>query len=281
MTLSEGAVDFIDDARLTSLLEVPPAEPSRLREIMAKSLAKEALSVEETAALLSTNDPEIVEELFETARQLKRNVYGNRIVLFAPLYIGNDCVNDCLYCAFKRTNRDVVRRTLDEAEIQKQVEALENKGHKRLILVFGEHPRYDAEFIAACVRKVYSIRVNHGQIRRVNINAAPMDHEGYRIVKEAGIGTYQIFQETIITKLTASIIRRERAKEIFSIGWTACPARSKRGATTWALARCSDFMIGASKCLAWSLTRSTCRAAMASARIRSAFHACAPRPGFN
>ncbi len=196
MTLSEGAVDFIDDARLTSLLEAAPAEPTRLREIMAKSLAKEALSVEETAALLSANDPEIVEEIFETARQLKRNVYGNRIVLFAPLYIGNDCVNDCVYCAFKRSNRDVVRRTLDEAEIQKQVEALENKGHKRLILVFGEHPRYDAEFIAACVRQVYSIRVNHGQIRRVNINAAPMDHEGYRIVKEAGIGTYQIFQET-------------------------------------------------------------------------------------
>lgn len=196
MTLSEGAVDFIDDARLTSLLEATPAEPSRLREIMAKSLAKEALSVEETAALLSMDDPEIVEELFETARQLKRNVYGNRIVLFAPLYIGNDCVNDCLYCAFKRTNRDVVRRTLDEAEIQKQVEALEMKGHKRLILVFGEHPRYDAEFMAACVRQVYGIQVNHGQIRRVNINAAPMDHEGYRIVKEAGIGTYQIFQET-------------------------------------------------------------------------------------
>jgi 2-iminoacetate synthase len=137
-----------------------------------------------------------VERIFDAARQLKRNVYGNRIVLFAPLYVGNDCVNDCLYCAFKRSNRDVVRRTLETADLQREVRALEDTGHKRLILVFGEHPQYDAEFIAQCVRDVYAVRSGPGQIRRVNINAAPLDVEGYRTVKDAGIGTYQIFQET-------------------------------------------------------------------------------------
>ncbi len=196
MTLSEGAVDFIEEDRLCALLAEPAPDPGRFREILAKSRSKQHLSVAETAALVRTNDPDLVEEIFQTARQLKRDVYGNRIVLFAPLYIGNDCVNDCGYCAFKRSNPQSVRRTLDDAEIRHQVEALENMGHKRLILVFGEHPRYDAEFIARCVRTVYRVRVGHGEIRRVNINAAPFDHEGFRVIKEARIGTFQIFQET-------------------------------------------------------------------------------------
>jgi 2-iminoacetate synthase len=196
MALTEGATDFIDDVRLATLLEAPPPDAARVREILGKSLTKQALNVEETAALLAVTDRTLVEEIFETARQLKRDVYGNRIVLFAPLYVGNDCVNDCAYCAFKRSNRTVIRRTLENAELRNQVEAMENKGHKRLILVFGEHPRYDAEFIAECVRTVYDVRVGHGEIRRVNINAAPFDHEGFRTIKASKIGTFQIFQET-------------------------------------------------------------------------------------
>jgi len=192
----KGAVDFIDDARLASLLDPGPPDPGLVRDIIAKSLAKQALSVEEAATLIRADAPEQVEAIFEAARELKRTVYGNRIVLFAPLYIGNYCVNDCAYCGFHRSNVDAVRRTLGEAELRQQVEALEDKGHKRLILVFGEHPRYSPEFLADTVRLVYSIRKGHGSIRRVNINAAPLDHEGYRIVKSAGIGTYQIFQET-------------------------------------------------------------------------------------
>jgi len=194
--LSETETDFVDDGHLTELLRAPQADAARVREVIAKSLAKEALTVDETAALVRADQPELVEEIFEAARELKRSVYGNRIVLFAPLYIGNDCVNDCLYCGFRRSNPDAVRRTLSEEEVRAQVETLERRGHKRLILVFGEHPRYDAEFMARCVRTVYGTRVGHGEIRRVNINAAPLDHEGYRIVKQAGIGTYQIFQET-------------------------------------------------------------------------------------
>jgi 2-iminoacetate synthase len=196
MKLSEGAVDFIDDARLHGLLGRGPTDPARVRDILDKSRSLQALSVEEAADLLRADDAASIESIQETARELKRRVYGDRIVLFAPLYIGNDCVNDCRYCAFRRSNVDAVRRTLDTKEIHEQVLSLERAGHKRLILVFGEHPRYDAEMIAASVREVYATRTRHDEIRRVNVNAAPLDHEGYRTVKAAGIGTYQIFHET-------------------------------------------------------------------------------------
>ncbi|MGC9453770.1 MAG: [FeFe] hydrogenase H-cluster radical SAM maturase HydG [Phycisphaerae bacterium] len=196
MTLSEGAVDFIDDDHLNKLIANTPQDPSAVRGIIAKAMDKEPLNVAETAVLLAAEDEDLVGEIFEAARELKRSVYGNRIVLFAPLYIGNECVNDCAYCAFRRSNREVQRRTLSEDDIREQVTALEDAGHKRLILVWGEHPAYDADCIARCVRHVYNIRSGHGEIRRVNINAAPLDHEGYERVKDAGIGTYQIFQET-------------------------------------------------------------------------------------
>lgn len=196
MEMSQGAVDFINDAFLMQLLASPAPGKSLVRETIAKSLAKEPLSVGETAILLRCNDSELLEEIYGGARTLKETVYGNRIVLFAPLYVGNDCVNDCAYCGFQRTNTLSVRHTLTLEELRAQVLSLEAAGHKRLILVFGEHPRYDAEFMAEQVRVVYGTRNGHGEIRRVNINAAPMDIEGYRIIKAAGIGTYQIFQET-------------------------------------------------------------------------------------
>jgi 2-iminoacetate synthase len=196
MELSQGAVDFIDDAYLAQLLAGSPPEKRQVQEIIAKSLSKEPLTVEETAVLLRSNEPALLDEVFQGARTLKKNVYGNRIVLFAPLYIGNDCINDCAYCGFQSSNRLSVRHTLSPEELKNQVLRLEAAGQKRLILVCGEHPRYDAGFIAEQVRTVYGTRNGHGEIRRVNINAAPMDVEGYRIIKSSGIGTYQIFQET-------------------------------------------------------------------------------------
>jgi 2-iminoacetate synthase len=202
--LSRSGYDFIDEEQLHGLLN-RRTSPGEVRDIIAKSLSKQPLAVEETAALLAADEPELVEQIFDAARQLKRDVYGNRIVLFAPLYIGNECTNDCRYCAFRRSNRQVVRRTLDEEEIREQVLALERRGHKRLILVFGEHPQYDAQFMAECVRHVYATSSGHGEIRRVNINAAPLDHDGYEIVKAAGIGTYQIFQETYHHKTYARV----------------------------------------------------------------------------
>jgi len=194
--LSTNAHDYIDDDFIERLIG-EPADSHEVRDIIAKSLSKTPLTVEETAALVNAEDPELVEEIFATARQLKKDVYGNRIVLFAPLYIGNYCVNDCTYCGFRRSNPDAVRRTLSLPEVKQQVAKLEAEGHKRLILVFGESPMYTPEVMAETIRAVYSVQEGaHGDIRRVNMNAAPLDHDGFRIVHEAGIGTYQVFQET-------------------------------------------------------------------------------------
>ena len=194
--MSDSGVDFIDEGRLLGLLDRKP-DPGEVRAVIEKSLAKMPLAIEETAVLLGADEPELREEIFAAARQLKRDVYGNRIVLFAPLYLGNECTNDCLYCAFRRSNLDQIRRTLTPDEIHSQVEALLGQGHKRLILVFGEHPLYTPAYMAECVRLVYAVKkAPHGEIRRVNINAAPLDHEGYATVKASGIGTYQVFQET-------------------------------------------------------------------------------------
>ncbi len=194
--LSSRASDFIDDAYLHSLINDTVEDKEKVRTIFRKSKSKQALSVEETAHLLSIKSKDLLEELFETARELKRSVYGNRIVLFAPLYIGNQCTNNCLYCGFRSSLKDAVRKTLTHSELVSEVESLENEGHKRLILVFGEHPIYSPEFIAESVKTCYSVKTGNGEIRRVNINAAPLDVEGFRIVKNSGIGTYQVFQET-------------------------------------------------------------------------------------
>ena len=193
--LSESGVDFVDEIRFNSLLQ-QKSDPGRIREIIAKAKDKQALAIEETAALLNADDPELIERIFDTARQLKKDVYGNRIVLFAPLYVGNYCMNDCVYCGFRRSNPDSIRRTLTKEELRGQIDKMLEMGHKRIIAVFGEHRNYGPGYIADCVREIYSIRRGNDSIRRVNINASPLDHEGYKIVKAAGIGTYQVFQET-------------------------------------------------------------------------------------
>jgi 2-iminoacetate synthase len=194
--LSKNFKDFINDKELEQLVKETKCDKIAVREIIAKSMNKEPLTVNETAQLLAVNDKDLLEEIYDAARALKKNVYGNRIVIFAPLYIGNHCINDCKYCAFRRSLRTTVRKSLNTDEIIDQVEALEDAGHKRLILVYGEHPQYTPEFIAESVKTVYSVKKGKGDIRRVNINAAPMNYEGYKTVKAAGIGTYQIFMET-------------------------------------------------------------------------------------
>lgn len=194
---TQGLVSFIPEEQIEACLEkARRPDPVRVRDILQKSLAKNRLDPEEMAVLLHAEDPGLLEEIFAGARELKQRIYGNRIVLFAPLYIGNDCINDCQYCGFRRTNPEVSRRTLSLQDLDREVEALVKRGHKRLILVYGEHPRYDADFIHDTVREVYAQKHGNGEIRRVNINAAPLDVEGFRRVKSAGIGTYQIFQET-------------------------------------------------------------------------------------
>lgn len=187
---------FISEQEIGEMLQQEVADKTRVREIIARSLQKHRLTMQETAVLLNTTDPELIGEIKEGARQLKEEVYGNRIVLFAPLYVGNLCTNNCAYCGFRTSNLQQRRITLSDEELISEVQMLEDTGQKRLILVYGEHPRYNADFIAHTVRTVYNVKKGNGEIRRVNINAAPMDIEGFRTVKEAGIGTYQVFQET-------------------------------------------------------------------------------------
>ena len=187
---------FIDPAEIWSFINNTRSDKVRVRELIDKSLSKERLTLAETAALINATDDDLVEEIKAGARELKKRIYGNRIVLFAPLYIGNKCSNNCQYCGFRVTNNDARRKTLTDDEITAEVEALEDNGQKRLILVYGEHPEYNPEFIAHTVRLVYGIKKERGEIRRVNINAAPLDIDGFRTVGRSGIGTYQIFQET-------------------------------------------------------------------------------------
>lgn len=193
----EGLESFIPDGEIFRLLdETRSPTKERVREIIQRSLDKNRLEPEEMATLINADSPELAEEIFEGARELKKRIYGNRIVLFAPLYVGNECVNRCAYCGFRADNPEVYRKTLLDDELVAEVEALEDLGHKRLIMVYGEHPKYDAHYIHDTVQAVYTVKKGPGEIRRVNINAAPLDVEGFRIVKQAGIGTYQIFQET-------------------------------------------------------------------------------------
>lgn len=187
---------FIDAQEIENLLVGEKPQKHEIETIVAKSLNKQRLSLYDTAKLILADDAESVAIIKQAAKDLKKAVYGNRIVLFAPLYVGNYCTNNCTYCGFRTANKDAIRVTLSHDELIQEVEALEEEGQKRLILVFGEHRIYTPEFIAETVRTVYNVKKGNGEIRRVNINAAPMGIEGFAKVKEAGIGTYQIFQET-------------------------------------------------------------------------------------
>lgn len=187
---------FIDPVEITNILKNTKPDSQQIKDIIEKSLSKNRLSMQETAVLANATNEDHIELIKDGARQLKEKIYGNRIVLFAPLYIGNKCKNNCTYCGFRASNKDAVRKTLSDPEITHEIEALEDNGQKRLILVFGEHDQYDADYIAHCTKLAYSVKKGNGEIRRVNINAAPLDIEGFKKVKEAGIGTFQIFQET-------------------------------------------------------------------------------------
>ena len=195
---------FINEDEIWEYLHNTVPTKKRVREVIDKSLSKQRLNLEEVAVLINAEDPESIREIKEGAKQLKKTIYGNRIVLFAPLYVGNKCTNNCLYCGFRATNKEQIRKTLSDEELVHEIEALEDNGQKRLILVYGEHPDYNAEYIAHTVKIAYSVKKNKGEIRRVNINAAPLDIEGFKTVKKAGIGTYQIFQETYHRKVYKS-----------------------------------------------------------------------------
>ncbi len=168
-------------------------DKSRFKEVIAKALGLEGLTADEAAFLLQVKEPGLQDEIFKAAKEIKQKIYGNRLVFFAPLYLTNNCVNDCLYCGFRRSNLELKRKTLSEAEIKTEVKILTEQGHKRLLLVAGEDlASLTINSVAKTIDQIY----NTADIRRINVNAAPMNVEDFRVLKTAGIGTYQLFQET-------------------------------------------------------------------------------------
>ncbi len=194
---SEKRPSFVSDAEIEAVLK-RKADPERLEveEVLSKAKELHGLTPDDAAVLLNNRDPELWAEIFATAHWIKQEVYGNRIVLFAPLYISSPCVNNCAYCGFRHSNDQVAKKTLSPAELEAEVKALITKGHKRLIVVYGEHPASDVDFMCRTIETIYAVKEGRGEIRRVNVNAAPLTVEEYRRLKEVGIGTYQVFQET-------------------------------------------------------------------------------------
>ncbi|MBN1650732.1 MAG: [FeFe] hydrogenase H-cluster radical SAM maturase HydG [Bacteroidales bacterium] len=192
----KSMMPFIDAEEIENLLANTVSSPEKVDQLINKALSKKRLTLQDTAVLLNANDSASIKKIKDGARLLKETIYGNRIVLFAPLYVGNKCLNNCEYCGFRSSNKEAIRKTLTDEDLVKEVEALEDNGQKRLILVYGEHPDYSPEYIAHTVKTVYNVKKGNGEIRRVNINAAPLSIEGFKTVKDSGIGTYQVFQET-------------------------------------------------------------------------------------
>ncbi len=193
----ENGKDFINDDSIHELLRQKKQPDKReIREIIAKSLELNRLEPEETAALLNCTDEELWQEMYQAGLKIKQSVYGRRIVTFAPLYVSNYCVNSCVYCGFRKENAESVRHWLNREELRNEIKALVKKGHKRLIMVYGEHPDSDVHYIADTLRVAYETKVGNGEIRRSNVNAAPLPVEDLKILNDVGIGTFQVFQET-------------------------------------------------------------------------------------
>ena len=191
-------MEFINETYISSLINNSKLNNTKLQqEAIQKAKDAKGLTLEESAALLNITDLEISEELFNAAREVKEKIYGNRLVLLAPLYITNLCINNCLYCAFRRDNKELKRKTLTLDEIREETEFLVRQGHKRVLLVCGEHPKKSSmEFIGEAIKTIYDVNFNGGNIRRINANTAPLSLDDFKTLKGFGIGTYQCFQET-------------------------------------------------------------------------------------
>lgn len=166
-------------------------------EILEKARQRKGLSHREALILLDCTDPAKIEEIFALAKQIKKDFYGDRIVMMAPLYLSNYCVNGCLYCPYHAKNKNITRKKLTQEEVNKEVRALQDMGHKRLAIEAGEDPRNNPiEYILECIHTIYNVHHKNGAIRRVNVNIAATTVEEYKMLKEAEIGTYVLFQET-------------------------------------------------------------------------------------
>lgn len=194
---------FLDEANLANTLNAQEApDTAEVEAILQKSLSIETLTLEETATLLNVTDPGLRARMEEVAGQVKRDVYDNRIVTFAPLYLGNQCVNECAYCGFRCSNKRLERSVLSLDQVRRETEVLTGKiGHKRLIVVYGEHPSMDVQYMIDSLRTIGDVKIetrrgSWSQIHRCNVNAPPLQIEELKRLKAVGIGTFQVFQET-------------------------------------------------------------------------------------
>ncbi|MBO5030972.1 MAG: [FeFe] hydrogenase H-cluster radical SAM maturase HydG [Lachnospiraceae bacterium] len=194
------AEEFISDEEIKETLAYADANCENMElvdRIIEKARLRKGLSHREASVLLACQNEEKIKEIYELANQIKEDFYGNRIVMFAPLYLSNYCVNGCVYCPYHLKNKHIARKKLTQEEIVKEVTALQDMGHKRLAIEAGEDPvNNPIEYILECIRTIYSIKHKNGAIRRVNVNIAATTVENYRKLHEAGIGTYILFQET-------------------------------------------------------------------------------------
>ena len=197
---SMKAEEFIDHQEILDTLAYADENKNNVElidQILNKARERKGLSHREASVLLACDIPEKVQELYALAEQIKKDFYGNRIVIFAPLYLSNYCVNGCLYCPYHQKNKHIPRKKLTQEEVEKEVIALQDMGHKRLAIETGEDPvNCPIEYVLDCIHTIYSIKHKNGAIRRVNVNIAATTVENYRKLKEAGIGTYVLFQET-------------------------------------------------------------------------------------
>ena len=197
---SLNANEFISDEEVMESLAYADANKDNYplnRQILDKAALRKGLSHREASVLLACDDPELLEEMYDLAEQIKKDFYGNRIVMFAPLYLSNYCVNGCVYCPYHRQNTHIPRKKLTQEEVAQEVIALQDMGHKRLAIEAGEDPvNNPIDYILECVKTIYSVKHKNGAIRRVNVNIAATSVENYRKLKEAEIGTYILFQET-------------------------------------------------------------------------------------
>jgi 2-iminoacetate synthase len=196
--ITHEQADFIDEQEIEGILaRSQRPQPAQVRELLVKAREMRGLSMEEVARLSFVESPELLAEIFSTAKQIKEDIYGSRLVLFAPLYISNRCANECTYCAFRATNTELRRRTLTQEEIAEETRILIRQGQKRVLMVSGEAlPPQGFQYILDSIATIYSTKVGPGEIRRVNVNLAPQTTECFKQLKQADIGTFQLFQET-------------------------------------------------------------------------------------
>lgn len=194
------AEEFINDEEIRDTISYAEKNKDNLTlidQILEKAKKKKGLSHREASVLLACENQEKIAQIYDLAEQIKKEFYGNRIVMFAPLYLSNYCVNQCVYCPYHMQNKEIPRKKLTQKEVEAEVIALQDMGHKRLAIEAGEDPvNNPIEYILDCIKTIYSIKHKNGAIRRVNVNIAATSVEEYRMLHEAGIGTYILFQET-------------------------------------------------------------------------------------